>query len=94
MLTHTTRRIRELHDNTFFAISKPMIGSIITGELKRVRTTLANYPDHSKEERIKHRDAKDPVQAFPEMSQEHGDNHGCSGTLGCYPTDFIAISMF
>ena len=60
---------------SYFPISKPMVGSVIPGQLVRVQTKLANYPDFSLEKLITVRKTVDPVTEFPDMNNEHGEKH-------------------
>ena len=58
----------------FFAISEPMVGSIIPGPLRQVRVVkIVNYPDHSSA--LKRRKVVDPVIKFPDMNEPHSTGH-------------------
>ena len=68
---------RRLPISAGFAISKPMIGSVIPGPLKiidQVRT--ANYPDGSRHRLIQEEKRQvDPTLEFPDMNQQHASGH-------------------
>ena len=58
----------------YFAISEPMVGSVIPGKLRPVRVAkIVNYPDHSSA--LKRRKIVDPVLKFPDMNESHSAGH-------------------
>ena len=59
-----------------FAISKPMVGSVIPGPLKQIQhVRIANYPDGKRHRFVKEKQIADPTLQFPDMNQQHAPGH-------------------
>jgi hypothetical protein len=54
-----------------------MVGSVLEGRGIPVRVTakIANFPDGTRDPRIKKRVFRDPVTYFPSMNQTHSSGH-------------------
>ena len=58
----------------YFAISEPMVGSVIPGQLRPTRVVkIVSWPDFSSA--LKRRQVVDPVLKFPDMNEPHSAGH-------------------
>ena len=60
--------------SVFYAMSQPMVGSVIPGDLRRYNVRLVNYPDLSQEKLISggRRKLFGSVIKPPDMNETHG----------------------
>ena len=85
-------QIRSTSTNFGFPMSHPMVGSVIPGiRIPLPPGKIANYPDGTRHPLIKETKTVDPMVKYPDMGQEHGENHAfmnkLRGLMGMKPQE-------
>ena len=60
----------------YFPVSQPMVGSVIPGQLMRIRVSkIVTWPGDFSSALRRRKTVQDPVIRFPDMGEKHGDKH-------------------